>query len=124
MAVDKYEMLNQKRKQMDAKKRIAAYCRVSTDHEDQADSFESQQRYFRQYIEARPDWELYEVFADRKAMYRIQKMQKGLENGKKCDHHTGYEKKEYQRFCRQLEKTQSCRLCPSQHGPRGAAEQL
>lgn len=98
MAVDKYEMLNQKRKQMDAKKRIAAYCRVSTDHEDQADSFESQQRYFRQYIEARADWELYEVFADRKAMYRIQKMQKGLENGKKCDHHTGYEKKEYQRF--------------------------
>ena len=74
MAVDKYEMLNQKRKQMDAKKRIAAYCRVSTDHEDQADSFESQQRYFRQYIEARADWELYEVFADRKAIYRIQKL--------------------------------------------------
>ncbi len=73
MAVDKYEMLNQKRRQMDEKKRIAAYCRVSTDHEDQADSFESQQRYFRQYIEAREDWELYEVFADRKAMYWIQK---------------------------------------------------
>ena len=74
MAIDKYEMLNQKRKQMDVKKRIAAYCRVSTDHEDQADSFESQQRYFRQYIEARADWELYEVFADRKAIYRIQKL--------------------------------------------------
>lgn len=74
MAIDKYEMLNQKRKQMDVKKRIAAYCRVYTDHEDQADSFESQQRYFRQYIEARADWELYEVFADRKAIYRIQKL--------------------------------------------------
>ena len=46
------------------KKRIAAYCRVSTDHEDQTNSFESQQRYFRQYIAANPHWELYEVFAD------------------------------------------------------------
>ena len=44
--------------------RVAAYCRVSTDSEDQANSFESQQRYFRQYIERNPDWELYEIFAD------------------------------------------------------------
>lgn len=73
MAVDRYEMLNQKRMAADVKKRVAAYCRVSTDHEEQADSFESQQRYFRQYIEARADWELYEVFADRKAPYLIQK---------------------------------------------------
>ena len=43
---------------------MAAYCRVSTDNEDQANSFESQQRYFRQYIERNPDWELYEIFAD------------------------------------------------------------
>lgn len=46
------------------KKKVAAYCRVSTDNEDQANSFESQQRYFRQYIERNPDWELYEIFAD------------------------------------------------------------
>ena len=26
--------------------RVGAYCRVSTDNEDQANSFESQQRYF------------------------------------------------------------------------------
>lgn len=49
---------------MQAKKRVAAYCRVSTDKEDQANSFESQQRYFRQYILHHPDWELFEVFAD------------------------------------------------------------
>lgn len=60
----KYERLNQERKMIDPKKRVAAYCRVSTDNEDQANSFESQQRYFRQYIERNPDWELYEVFAD------------------------------------------------------------
>lgn len=42
----------------------AAYCRVSTDQEDQANSFESQQRYFREYIERQPGWELYEIYAD------------------------------------------------------------
>lgn len=62
--VNIYERWNQERKIADTKKRVAAYCRVSTDSEDQANSFESQQRYFRQYIERNPDWELYEIFAD------------------------------------------------------------
>lgn len=43
---------------------VAAYCRVSTDKEDQANSFQSQQRYFRSYICRQPDWELYQVYAD------------------------------------------------------------
>lgn len=62
--MNRYERLNQERKIVDMKKRVAAYCRVSTDNEDQANSLESQQRYFRQYIERNPDWELYEIFAD------------------------------------------------------------
>ena len=62
--MNRYEILNQERQVIRAKKRVAAYCRVSTDHEDQTNSFESQQRYFRQYIEHHPDWELYEIFAD------------------------------------------------------------
>ncbi|MCL2343895.1 MAG: recombinase family protein [Firmicutes bacterium] len=37
---------------------------MSTDKEDQANSFESQQRYFKEYIERRPNWELVEIFAD------------------------------------------------------------
>ncbi len=64
MPVSDYEQLNQERKLPKNKLRVAAYCRVSTDHEDQANSFENQQRYFRQYIERHPDWELFEVFAD------------------------------------------------------------
>lgn len=44
--------------------KVAAYCRVSTDSEDQANSFESQQRFFREYIDRQPDWELYEIYAD------------------------------------------------------------
>lgn len=42
----------------------AAYCRVSTDKDDQANSFASQQRYFREYIARNPDWALYEIYAD------------------------------------------------------------
>lgn len=44
--------------------RVAAYCRVSTDRDDQANSFEAQKRYFRDCIERNPDWELQEVYAD------------------------------------------------------------
>jgi len=45
-------------------KRIAAYCRVSTEKTDQANSFESQKRFFKEYIERQPDWLLAEIFAD------------------------------------------------------------
>ena len=57
--MNRYERLNQERKIEEKKKRVAAYCRVSTDNEDQANSFESQRRFFKQYIERNPDWELY-----------------------------------------------------------------
>lgn len=36
---------------------VASYCRVSTDKDDQANSFEAQQRYFKEYIDRQPDWE-------------------------------------------------------------------
>ena len=64
MSIDRYELMNQERRFQQTKKRVAAYCRVSTDNEDQANSFESQQRYFRQYIQCHQEWELFEVFAD------------------------------------------------------------
>jgi len=62
--MNRYERLNQERKLVNKRRKVAAYCRVSTDNEDQANSFESQQRYFNQYIERNPDWELYGIFAD------------------------------------------------------------
>ncbi len=43
---------------------VASYCRVSTEKDDQANSFATQKRYFREYIETHPDWELYEIYAD------------------------------------------------------------
>ena len=43
---------------------VASYCRVSTDSADQTNSFEAQQRYFKEYIDRQPEWELYEIYAD------------------------------------------------------------
>ena len=59
-----YEKINAERPIVDSNKRVGAYCRVSTDKRDQANSLESQQRYFREYIEHREDWKLVEVYAD------------------------------------------------------------
>ena len=47
-----------------AKKRVAAYARVSTDEEEQLTSYEAQVDYYTRYIQANPDWELVEVYAD------------------------------------------------------------
>ena len=43
---------------------VASYCRVSTDKEDQSNSFASQQSYFQEYIAQNPAWTLYEIYAD------------------------------------------------------------
>lgn len=43
---------------------VAGYCRVSTDKEDQTNSFEAQKRYFRDYIQRHPGWKLHEIYAD------------------------------------------------------------
>ena len=59
-----YERLRQDHMMEKKILRVGAYCRVSTDREDQSNSFESQQRYFKEYIERNPEWELAEVFAD------------------------------------------------------------
>ena len=44
--------------------RVAAYCRVSTDKEDQRNSLAAQQAFFLRYIGEHPDWVLVGVFAD------------------------------------------------------------
>lgn len=44
--------------------KVAGYCRVSTDKDDQVNSFETQKAYFREYIQRNPAWELHEIYAD------------------------------------------------------------
>ncbi|MCX7781161.1 MAG: recombinase family protein [Negativicutes bacterium] len=46
------------------KKRVAAYCRVSTDQEEQLSSYEAQVNYYTSYIEKHPDYELAGIYAD------------------------------------------------------------
>lgn len=46
------------------KRRVAGYARVSTDHEDQATSYESQVRYYSEYINGRDDWEFVKMYSD------------------------------------------------------------
>lgn len=46
------------------KLRVAAYCRVSTDNEEQRTSFENQVKAYTDMIESRPDWKLAGIYAD------------------------------------------------------------
>ncbi|MBQ8475104.1 MAG: recombinase family protein [Clostridia bacterium] len=45
-------------------KRVAAYCRVSTDKSDQANSFSAQKNYFYDYINSRLSWQFSGIFCD------------------------------------------------------------
>ena len=46
------------------KRRVTAYARVSTDHEEQQSSYEAQVDYYTNYINGRDDWEFVSVYAD------------------------------------------------------------
>ena len=53
------------RKQEETPKlRVAAYCRVSTDSDEQALSYEAQIEHYTEYIQQNPDWVLAGIFAD------------------------------------------------------------
>lgn len=47
-----------------AKKRVAAYCRVSTDKDAQLESLENQMEAFRYRLALHQDWELVKIYAD------------------------------------------------------------
>ena len=49
----------------DKKKRVAAYCRVSTNKDEQEESYERQVSYYENYIRSNPQWEFAGIYADR-----------------------------------------------------------
>lgn len=57
---------NNARKQDEEKPklRVAAYCRISTDSDEQATSYEAQVEYYTEYIQKNPDWEFAGIYAD------------------------------------------------------------
>ena len=56
----KGEMVKQEKR-----KRVAAYCRVSTGMAEQEGSFETQKQYYESYIGRNPGWELAGIYADK-----------------------------------------------------------
>lgn len=46
------------------RQRVAAYARVSTEQDEQQNSYEAQVNYYKHYIQNNPDWEFVGAFAD------------------------------------------------------------
>ena len=46
------------------KLKVAAYCRVSTEHEEQESSYEAQCTHYESFIKSNPEWELAGIYAD------------------------------------------------------------
>ena len=44
--------------------RVSAYCRVSSDSDDQRNSFSTQVQHYTQLIQSHPDWEFVDIYAD------------------------------------------------------------
>lgn len=103
MSITQYEQLNQTGLRTPQKVRVAAYCRVSTDREDQINSFESQQRYFRKYIQQNPDWIFHEIYADEGLSGTNTKKRKGFNRMISCAKQGDFDliiTKEISRFAR------------------------
>ena len=49
---------------VDPQLRVAAYCRVSTKHEEQLRSLEAQIAYYTNYIKCNPNWKFVAVYSD------------------------------------------------------------
>ena len=49
---------------VEQKLRVAAYCRVSTDQEEQENSFKNQVEYYTRFISENPGYELAGIYAD------------------------------------------------------------
>lgn len=55
---------NNKNGESKPKIRVAAYCRVSTDSDEQATSYDIQIEHYTNFIQKNPEWELAGIFAD------------------------------------------------------------
>ena len=69
-------------------KKVAAYCRVSTDQEIQLRSLETQQEYYENLIKSKPGWQFVGIYADtasglnNKKMLGFQDLMQDCRNGK------------------------------------------
>lgn len=58
--------------------RVAAYCRVSTDHEEQLGSLENQMKFYTNYIRNHINWTLAGIYSDNASGVRLIKKEDWL----------------------------------------------
>ena len=62
--MNRYEQMNQDRKIIETRKRVAAYCRVSTDSKEQLTSYKMQKKVYTEMIQAKKEWCFAGIYAD------------------------------------------------------------
>lgn len=60
-----------KQNQADKRLKVAAYCRVSTEHEEQRQSLKSQVAYYTQKICNNPNWDFAGIYAEQESGTRV-----------------------------------------------------
>ena len=68
------------------KLRVAAYCRVSTNHEEQESSLETQISYYEKLITEHEGWRLVKVYAERASGTQLKKRTEFMKMLKDCKH--------------------------------------
>jgi DNA invertase Pin-like site-specific DNA recombinase len=73
-------------RQLPPKKRVCAYCRVSTDSREQHNSFSVQMEYYKTLIEEQEAWEFVGIYADEaRSGTKLQKRDDFLRMMKDCE---------------------------------------
>ena len=60
----KAKLISPVSRQLVPKKRVAAYCRVSSNSADQLNSYANQIKVYTRLIHNNPEWDMVEIFAD------------------------------------------------------------
>ncbi len=66
------------------KLRVVAYCRVSTNQEEQESSLETQTSYYRKLISERESWQLVKIYAERASGTQMKKRPEFMKMVKAC----------------------------------------
>ncbi len=67
-----------------SKLKVAAYCRVSTNHEEQESSLETQVSYYGKLIAEHKDWQLVKIYAERASGTQMKKRPEFMKILKAC----------------------------------------
>ncbi len=68
------------------KLRVAAYCRVSTNYEEQKSSLKTQISYYEKLIAEHENWQLVKIYAERASGTQLKKRPEFMKMPKDCKH--------------------------------------